>query len=58
VAGDDVMTIVGQLLGRALDLCGVHVAEHDDTARADPAGNRNAHTAYTDDRENFSCCHA
>jgi hypothetical protein len=51
------MTIVGQLLGHTLDLRCVYIAEHDDTSRAHPAGNRNAHTAYADDREYFSCCH-
>jgi hypothetical protein len=58
MAGDDLMSVVGQLPSHALGLCCVHIAEHDDTSRAHPASNRDAHAADTDDREYFCCCHA
>jgi hypothetical protein len=54
----DLMTVVGQLTGHAVDLRSVHIAEHDHTSRSHPASHGNAHAADADDRENFSCCHA
>jgi hypothetical protein len=58
VAGDDVVTVVVQLLGHAFDLYGIHVAEHDDTSGAHSSGHRNSHAADTDDGEDFTCCHS
>jgi hypothetical protein len=58
MARHDVMTVVGQLSGHAVDLRGVHITKHDDTSRAHATGHGNAHAADTDDHENFGCCHA
>lgn len=53
MARHDVMTVVGQLLGQTVDLCGVHIAEYDDASCTHPACYGKAHTADPDDREDL-----